>query len=596
MMMKPKHSSRRGYRDIAPDEIFIDAQNLPDFDTTQFEGRLERPITGTTVIWLGVFLAFIGCIFISRFFYLEIENGAIYADKADKNHLDDKVVFAERGVVNDRNGVPLITNIPYVGTSTAASASATSSTSTAADLTDASREEGFSTRHYTELAGFGNILGYVKYPKKDKSGNYFTTDYTAIAGIESYFDSELNGVNGSKITETDVAGKVVSQSTLYPPVDGHTLTLSIDSRLQTELYNNIEGLAKQVGFHGGGAVVMDVTTGEIIALTTYPEYDPNIMAAGTDSPAISGYLNDTHNVFLNRVLDGVYTPGSIVKPIVAIGALNEHVITPDKQILSTGSISLPNPYDPSNPSVFYDWRPQGWVDMAHALAVSSDVYFYEVGGGFQDQKGLGIANIEKYYRMFGLGSSVPGVFSGGQKGTIPDPAWKAVNFPDDPTWRVGDTYFTAIGQYGVQVTPLQMVREAAAMATDGKLFTPTLLKTGANPFAGAYDTPQYTQIPLPASEFATIQEGMRDDVLLGTGTGLNVSYVDVSAKTGTAELGVSKANVNSWAIGYWPSEHPKYAFAVMMETGDRNNLLGGVYVLRQTFDWMEQHTPEYFAQ
>jgi len=358
----------------------------------------------------------------------------------------------------------------------------------------------------------------------------------------------------------------------------------------------MQGLAQQVGFHGGAAVIMDVTTGELVAMTTYPEYDPNIMAAGTDSPAIESYLTDTHNVFLNRVTDGVYTPGSIVKPIVAMGALNEGVITPDKQILSTGSISLPNPYDPSDPSVFYDWRPQGWVDMAHALAVSSDVYFYEVGGGYQDQKGLGIANLEKYYHMFGLGEAMPGIFAGSQKGTIPDPAWKAINFPTDPTWRVGDTYFTAIGQYGDLVTPLQMVREAAAMATNGKLWTPTVLKIGANPEAGVYDTPQYTQVPLPASEFATIQEGMRDDVLLGTGTGLNVSYVDVSAKTGTAELGVSKANVNSWAIGYWPTEHPKYAFAVMMETGDRNNLLGGVYVLRETFDWMEQHTPEYFAQ
>lgn len=583
MNRRSKISSHQAYKDIDPDEIFIDAQNLPEFDTTQFEGRIERPITGRTILWLGLFLFVVCALYAWRFYDLEISNGPFYADKAEKNHLDDTVVFADRGEVDDRNGVPLITNIPF-----AAPATSTSATTTPDEI-------GFSTRQYTELPGFGDLLGYVKYPKKDKSGYYFSTDYTAVAGIESYFDDELKGTNGSKVTETDVSGKVVSQSSLYPATDGKTLTLSIDSRLQTELYNNISALAQKVGFGGGAAVMMDVNTGEIVALTTYPEYDPNIMAAGTDSSAIEAYLQNTHNVFLNRAMEGVYTPGSIVKPIVAMGALEEHVIDPNKQILSTGSISLPNPYDPSNPSIFYDWRPQGWIDMAHALAVSSDVYFYEVGGGFQDQKGLGIDNIEKYYRMFGLGSSVPGVFAGGQKGTIPDPAWKAANFNGDP-WRVGDTYFTAIGQYGVQVTPLQMVRVAAAMANDGKLLTPTLLKIGANPFAGAYDQVQETQLPLDPANFKIIQEGMRDDVLLGTGTGLNVPYVDVSAKTGTAELGVSKANVNSWAIGYFPTEHPHYAFAVMMETGNRNNLIGGVYVMRQTFDWMEQNLPEYFTQ
>jgi len=589
--MKSKIPSHRAYRDIAPDEIFIDAQNLPDFDTQQFEGRIERPITVRTVLWLGGFLVLICAIYGWRFYDLEIVHGAFYADKAEKNHLDDTVVFADRGIIQDTNGVPLVTNIPFTvsdsGTSTASSDVAT-------ELPDPT-EEGYSTRLYIDTPGFGDLLGYVKYPQKDSSGFYYDSNYTAVSGVESYYNSVLEGVNGSKITETDVSGKVVSQSTLYPPQDGTTLTLSIDSRIQAELYKNIQALALQIGFTGGAAVIMNVNTGEIIAMTTYPQYDPNIMAAGTDTSAISAYMSNPDNVFLDRAIDGLYTPGSIVKPMVAMGALEQNIISPDKKILSIGYITLPNPYDPSKPSIFYDWRPQGWVDMAHALAVSSDVYFYEVGGGFEDQKGLGITNIEKYFRMFGLGASVPGIFAGSSKGTIPDPAWKAANFNGDP-WRVGDTYFTAIGQYGVQVTPLQMVREAAAMATNGKLMTPTLLKIGANPSAGQYNQVQFTQLPLNPNNFKVIQEGMRDDVLLGTGTGLNVPYVDISAKTGTAQLGVSKANVNSWATGYWPTENPHYAFAVVMESGTTKNLLGGVYILRQTFDWMEVHTPEYFAQ
>jgi penicillin-binding protein 2 len=153
-------------------------------------------------------------------------------------------------------------------------------------------------------------------------------------------------------------------------------------------------------FSGGAGVIMDIKTGELLSLTSYPEYNPTTLSAGQDKKTINSYFSDKRKVFLNRAVSGLYTPGSIVKPFIGYGALVENVISPVKQILANGSISIPNPYFPDKKSTFKDHGTFGYVDMQKAIAVSSDVYFYEIGGGFQDQKGLGIVNIDKYARLF----------------------------------------------------------------------------------------------------------------------------------------------------------------------------------------------------
>jgi len=333
---------------------------------------------------------------------------------------------------------------------------------------------------------------------------------------------------------------------------------------------------------------MDVNTGEIISLVSYPEYNSNIMVDGSNKKMINSYLTDKNNPFLDRVISGLYTPGSIVKPIVALGVLNEKIISPTKQILSTGSISIPNPYDPAHPTVFKDWQAQGWVDMRKALAFSSDVYFYEVGGGFGDQIGLGIDNIKKYMNLFGFGKDVNGDFFKSQVGTIPDPEWKKENFSGED-WRIGDTYHTAIGQYGFQVTPIQVVRAIGAVANGGKLLDPQIILADNS----ASTTPTFLDVGLPKSYFDVVRGGMRDSVLEGTSKGLNVAEVNIGAKTGTAQLGTLKQYVNSWVVGFFPYENPKYAFAVLMEKGPQTNTIGALYVMRQLVDWMAVSTPEY---
>lgn len=251
-------------------------------------------------------------------------------------------------------------------------------------------------------------------------------------------------------------------------------------------------------------------------------------------------------------------------------------------------MEVPNPYDPSNPSIFTDLKAHGYVNVFKALAYSSNVYFYQVSGGYTPtgQKGIGITKLEEYFKTFGFGDDIDDEFLGGQSGTIPNPKWKAENFDGDD-WRLGDTYFTAIGQYGVQVSPIQIARAVSAIANGGKLIEPTIKLDDSVTILKNIDN-------IKKENFDIVQRGMRDAVLYGTAKGLNIPGAEIAAKTGTAELGVSKAKVNSSVIGFFPYQDPKYAFVVLMEQGSSTNMIGGVAVMRQVLDWISIYRPEYF--
>jgi penicillin-binding protein 2 len=271
----------------------------------------------------------------------------------------------------------------------------------------------------------------------------------------------------------------------------------------------------------------------------------------------------------------------------ALGALNEGILTPDTPIVSNGYIAIPNPYFPDKETRFNDWKAHGVLDMRTAIAQSSNVYFYEVAGGYKSQKGLGIRNVEKYARLFGYGSTTGIDLEGEAAGIIPNPEWKAEAFPNDPTWRIGDTYFTGIGQYGMQATVLQALKEASEIASKGTIVTPHLRES---------DRFGTSSMGIPEEYFTVIQQGMRKGAVEGTAKLLNVPYVKIAAKTGTAELGVSKARVNSWVIGFFPYEKPKYAFAVVMDRGVKGNTTNASYVASLMFKYLAQYAPEYIGR
>ncbi|OHA30699.1 MAG: hypothetical protein A3B11_01105 [Candidatus Taylorbacteria bacterium RIFCSPLOWO2_01_FULL_44_26] len=552
---KPK----RNYKEIDPDEILLDSRNIPDLDTDQFEGRLERPISRSILHGLvGLFIIIAG-IFVVQSWKLSITHGAEYRLRSEKNSLRPSPLFAGRGLIYDRKGELLAWNVPQA-------------------------EDEVPRREYATSTGLAHILGYVRYPSKDSNGFYYREDFEGVDGVENYFNEELRGVNGSRLIEVDARNTIVSQNVVRLPEQGNSLKLSIDSHVQSALYRNIENIASGGRFVGGAGLIMDVNTGEIIAMTSYPEYSPQIMSDNTDNIQVKALLNAPGLPFLDRAADGLYAPGSIVKPYIALGILEEKIIEPDAIVVTTGSISIPNPYDPNKTSVFRDWKNHGPLDMRRAIAVSSDAYFYITGGGYKDQKGLGILNMDRYLNMFGFGMPVPASFAQGKAGTIPSPPWKKKTFNED--WYIGDTYHTAIGQYGFQVTPLQVVRAVAAIANGGNLLAPTIISG---------DKPKIDHvIDIPAKNFDIVREGMRMSVESGTSQGMNVPYVRVATKSGTAELGKSKEKINSWITGFFPYEKPRYAFVIILEKGLVKDQSSAGAVMRRQLDWMKEHAPEYF--
>lgn len=561
-----RRNRRRRIVEIAPDEVMLDSSNLGNFDTSQFEGRLEKPISKLTLYSVGGLFALMALVFLIQAWNLQVVHGDEYQIRSEKNLLRPIPIFAGRGVLEDRNGALLAWNAP----------SQTGATTT---------EDTVATRQYATTTGIAHVIGYVQYPSKDKNGFYYQDDFEGVAGTEKYYNADLQGTNGSRLVEVDARGQVVSENIVRPPQQGKTVTLSIDSRVQSSLFKNIKDIADEVGFAGGAGVVMDVHTGEIIALTSYPEYSSQVMSDRNDVAKVKALLTNPNLPFLNRAVDGLYTPGSIVKPYVALGVLTEKIIDPMTIIYTTGSISIPNPYDPTKSTLFKDWKNNGALDIRHAIAVSSDAYFYVVGGGYKDQKGLGIVNIDKYLRFFGLGSRIPESFVQGKAGVIPTPEWKKATFKED--WYLGNTYHTSIGQYGFQVTLVQMIRAVASLANNGLLLVPDIKKK---------DVPQIERFieEIPAKNFTIVREGMRLSVTEGVAHALNAPYTEVAAKSGTAELGVSKDKVNSWITGFWPYENPKYAFVVMLEKGSVHNLVGAAAAMRRQLDWMNENTPEYF--
>lgn len=556
----------RRYRDplVEPDEIFLDSQNLPDFDTQQFEGQMERPLARRSLVSVGILFSIIVVLFSGRLWILQVAHGETYLKQSQNNSLSREPLFASRGNIYDRNNVLLAWN-------------------------DATTDETpWGARKYITSPGFSHVLGYVGYPAKDKAGNYWQTEITGKDGVEKAFEHILRGENGSNIVERDISGKVQGGSIVNQPEAGGNLTLTIDSRLQAKMSEYLSTWLRDTGFRSASAVVMDVRNGDVIVMTNIPEYDPNVMALGKDRAKIKEYLTSSNTPLLNRAISGLFTPGSIVKPYIAIEALNEKIIDPLKKICSCGHITIPNPYDPSKPGIFRDFAANnGMVDMRKALSVSSNIYFYTVVGGYQDQKGIGIYKLGDAFRRFGLTDKTGIDLAGERAGIMPSPEWKAERFPGE-IWRIGDTYNTAIGQYGVQVTPIEMVRAVGGIATSGTLVTPHVVKDDT-------ERPQ-TKLDIPESYFKIVQEGMRQGAIDGTGRILKDLPFKHATKSGTAQVGPAGREVNSWMTGFFPYDNPRYAYAMVFERGPSGALGTSQRAMNQFLQWVSINAPEYVTE
>ncbi|MFP4539366.1 MAG: penicillin-binding transpeptidase domain-containing protein [Candidatus Paceibacterota bacterium] len=543
--------------EIYPDEIFLDSANPSGLDMERLEGRLDKSISKRSILGAGALFVIVALIFLSKLWVIQIVEGSNYKELSEDNRFQYTPVLAERGFIYSRDGSELVWN--------------------------EANEEKKLERVYTDIKGMAHIVGYSKPPMKDSSGEYYRDHYTGITGIEKYLDETLNGENGLKLMEHDVQGNIYSENFFRRPQAGENVKISIDLELQETFYSFLKEVADESEFRGGTGLIMDVETGELVSAVSFPEYDPSLLASGSSSDAIEELVADERSPFLNRFAGGLFSPGSVIKPFVAVAALEEELLSPEKRLESPATLVVPNPYDPSRFTVFRDWRTHGEVDMYEAIAHSSNIYFYKIGGGYEEQEGLGIPKIDEYVRKFGFGEETGSIFSE-RAGVIPNPEWKQRNF-EDGLWRIGDTYNTSIGQFGFQVTPLQLLRATASLANGGYLLEPKVVldKEEAN----------REEVGVSEDNIDVVKEGMRKAVTEGTAGGLNLPFVEVAAKTGTAQSGSENQYMNSWITGFFPYEEPKYAFVVVMDKGPSGTLRGSVLVMNDLFHWMNEHRPEY---
>ncbi len=564
---------RKIKKDIAPEDILIDQLNIPSFDHSQLEGRIVKPISNYIYYVIIFFTIIVFSFFFFNAYKLQIIKGDFYNNKAENNRFDTTPIFSARGVIYDRNKIPLAWN-ENVSTTTIMSSS--TEDDKVIDDIDLLFNKNIQIRKYKSGDGLGNLLGYIKFPKKDKNGYYTSREVEPVNGIEKYFNHILNGKSGFFYSETDSSGNSISKNIVDLPKNGDDLYLTIDYDLQKILFNTFKKASRESNYNGGVALISDVKDGSILAAVTYPDFDSNIMSKGTDVEIINNYINDNRSVFLNRYTDGLYAPGSIVKPIFALAALNEGIIGPKEKILSAGKLIVPNPYDKTKNSIFKDWKAHGYTDVREAIAVSSDVYFYTIGGGVPDRNGLGISKLDEYSKYFGLTNLYKGNFFESRESVIPTPDWKKKMFNGD-IWRLGDTYNSSIGQYGFSITPIQALSMTMILANDGKDIPEFKINNN--------EKTKYIEVSdklkkVKNEYYKEISEGMRMTLTTGTAKILEFPEVKMAGKTGTAQTGNKNQFINSWFIGFWPYTEPKYAIVYMLEKGPSTNTRGAAYYLR----------------
>jgi penicillin-binding protein 2 len=313
---------------------------------------------------------------------------------------------------------------------------------------------------------------------------------------------------------------------------------------------------------------MDVHTGEILAMVSLPSYDNNRLSETLSQEELDALTSAPGKPLVNHAIAEMYPPGSTFKTITGLAALQEGVATTSTTIVSRGYITVPNQYDSSVVYVFRDWAALGPLDFYGGIAMSSDVYFYYMAGGKQDEgfQGLGEERLARYARSFGLGEPT-GVDLPGQEsaGLVPDAKWKEQTFGE--MWYVGDTYNFGIGQGYLTVTPLQLLDAIGAIANDGELLRPLLVKEIRDSHGNVVTTFQKEvrrRLPVDQEYLAVMREAMRQSVSKGVASSAQVPGLAVAGKTGTAEFG---DGTHGWFVGFAPYDNPEIAVVVFVQRG-----------------------------
>lgn len=434
-------------------------------------------------------------------------------------------------------------------------------------------------RSYPDGKIFSSVVGYTSLANADditKNPLLTSRDTIGKMGLEAYYDSHLRGTPGVYEKVHDARGRVIGEQEKTPGVAGETLALTIDAGLQKYFHDRLADQLARLGRTSGAGVAMNPKTGEILALVNFPTYDNNVFVQSGNNDEKRRLLTSATRPLFNRIVGGLYNPGSTIKPLVGVASLAESILPPLRTVFSPGYLEIPNPYNPNKPTRYVDWRYQGDVDLYRAIAYSSNVYFYTVGGGAGPIKGLGITHLQEWWKKFGLGSITGIDMPGEAKGFLPSPAWKEKQ--SGKPWLLGDTYNVSIGQGDLLVTPLQIASFISTIANGGKVMKPYI--------ASAYSTSTIAaDLKDLAPYIKEVQKGMRETVTNSRGTAYMMHDLPfaVSGKTGSAQV-KNNTQENAFFVGYGPSEDPQVVVLVLIENAKEGSL-NAVPVARDVFDW-----------
>ena len=444
-----------------------------------------------------------------------------------------------------------------------------------------------SKREYLKGESHSHILGYTGPVTPEflrEHDDYLLTDNTGKTGVEAQYEKILRGEHGKTITEANALGRRTRIKNITHQTPGHDIVLTIDSELQETLHKYLKSHIYKRGSTQGSAVAIDPRTGNILALASYPTFDNNIFSSRLDPEVYNELLNDPNRPFFNKAIAGTYPPGSTFKTLIAAATLEEDLISPYKVIYAPPYISIPNQYNPEIVYTFRDFRPRGNIDMIDALAVSSNVYFYIVGGGYEEQRGLGIQRIHDYSVKLGFGAPTGIDLPGERGGIIPTKEWKQ-EAKGEP-WYVGDTYHAAIGQGDVLVTPLQLAHFTTILANGGTQYRPKLIHKTVDPATKEEKVFQPIVLKTNALDAATlsvVREGMRQAVVRKVNVPIKFIGVEAAGKTGTAQYG-NNTKEHSWYTSFAPFDEPEIVVTSMI-VGGGEGYLGALPVAADVMKW-----------
>ncbi len=622
---------------------------LPPADNRRWRSRTREPrpqevferrfllLKGLIVLLFGVLVL--------QLARMQIVDHAFYSARAENNRLRTILVLPARGLIYDRNGAQLVSNQPIFSAAVVPAdvphdqflpviAGLTDITGVPAQeiataIEQAKKQDPFtplvikaniddqtafrlrerqadlpgvqvlveSVRRYADGALVSDVLGFVgridpdEYAKLKNDG-YQLNDRLGKAGAEYSYESVLRGTAGYRMAEVDATGKEVQTIQSVAPRPAGNLVLSVDLDLQKHVTQYLQAAMGNSG--NAAAAVMDVHTGQVLSLVSLPSYDNNVLTEPIDQQKLSALFQDPAKPMVNHAISEANPPGSTFKMVTGSAALQEGVATTSTTITSNGSITVQDEYTPGRVWVMKDWAVLGTMDFYHGLAMSSDVYFYYLSGGYYQNgktlfEGLGADRLARYARDYGLGAPTGIDLPGETAGNVPDPAWKDKTVGE--VWTLGDTYNFGIGQGYLTVSPIQLLRVTAAIANGGDVLAPHTAKEIVDEQGKVIQSiaPKVDhKLSVSPDQLAIIREAMRQGAVYGPAKTGASSLVTIAAKTGTAEFGQQLPNgtydySHAWYTGFAPFDNPQIAVVVYLDKGIGGTNAGPV--AKQIFDY-----------